>query len=529
MTKMFRAHAGRAALCVFGLTLLVATSAGWGGTGGAASRAAAPGPSAPRSAAPRPVAPVSLKVMVFNIENGGTQVSFAKVAQAIKKSGADVVGIEEAYGHIPRLARLLGWHYFDNRLQIVSRYPLVDPPGGNGVYTFVQVAPGRVVAMENVHLPSAPYGPNWVRNGKTRAQVLAMERRVRLPAIQDQLAALPGFTADGIPVFLTGDFNSPSFRDWTKATVGTRKYLRYPVRWPVSVAVEAAGFRDSFREVYPNPVKTPGLTWWAPRPHVSGWNPGPRDPQDRIDFVYAAGAATATASRIVGEKGNPAVKVSVSPWPSDHRAVVSTFAVTPAVPPVLVAVDRRLVAVGQDLKVTFHSPGGAGEQVAIVPAGGSPADAVAEQATGAGQPTDGTLTFATAGFTPGAYEALLLDGSNAVLSRIPFWVKAAGAKPQIATVKHIYKVGDPIEVTWQDAPGNRWDWVGIYTAGADPTAAWYILYLYTNASIDGSATFNKHSWGGKTGWPLPPGKYSVYLLRDDAYHTLAAGTFRVQH
>ena len=318
--------------------------------------------------------------------------------QAIKKSGADVAGIEEACGHMPRLARLLGWHYFDNRLQIVSRYPLADPPDGNGIYTFVQMAPGRVVAMENVHLPSAPYGPNWVRNGKTRAQVLALERRVRLPAIQPQLAALPGLSADGIPVFLTGDFNSPSYRDWTEATVGTRKYMRYAIKWPVSVAVEAAGFSPLLPRGLPEPGEDPGLTWWAPRPHVSGWNPGPRDPQDRIDFVYAAGAATATASRIVSKEGNPAVKVSVSPWPSDHRAVVSTFLVSPAVPPVLVAVDRRLVAVGQDLKVTFHSPGEAGEQVAIVPAGGSPADAVAEQATGAGQPTDGTLTFATAGY-----------------------------------------------------------------------------------------------------------------------------------
>ena len=344
MMKMPHARAGRAALfCSVGLALLVAASAGFGSSTG--------------GAAPRPVAPVSLKVMVFNIEYGGTQVSFAKVVQAIKKSGADVVGIEEAWGHIPRLAQRLGWPYFDNRLQIVSRYPFVDPPGGNGVYTFVQLAPGRVVAMENVHLPSAPYGPNWVRDGRTRAQVLAMERRVRLPAIQDQLAALPGLTADDIPVFLTGDFNSPSYRDWTRAMVGTRKYLDYPVKWPVSVAVETAGFHDSFREVHPNPAKDPGLTWWAPRPHVPGWNPMSRDPQDRIDFVYAAGPATAVASRIVGEKTDPEVSVWVKPWPSDHRAVVSTFAVTPGVPPVLVAVDRRLSTVGQDLQVTFHSPG----------------------------------------------------------------------------------------------------------------------------------------------------------------------------
>ena len=227
----------------------MAASAGFGSSAG--------------GAAPRSAAPVSLKVMVFNIENGGTQVSFAKVAQAIKKSGADVAGIEEACGHMPRLARLLGWPYYDRRLQIVSRYPLVDPPGGNGVYTFVQLAPGQVVAMENVHLPSAPYGPNWVRDGKTRAQVLAMERRVRLPAIQDQLAALPGLAAQDIPVFLTGDFNAPSWRDWTKACVGTREVPEVLGQ----VAGERGGGGRRLPRLLPRHLPRLGE---GPRPHMVG-------------------------------------------------------------------------------------------------------------------------------------------------------------------------------------------------------------------------------------------------------------------
>src|SRR5438067_12922353 len=60
------------------------------------------------------------------------------VARAIRASGADVVGIEEGGGEIPRVARALGWPYYDVRMQLVSRLPLVDPPAGNGVYTFVR-------------------------------------------------------------------------------------------------------------------------------------------------------------------------------------------------------------------------------------------------------------------------------------------------------------------------------------------------------------------------------------------------------
>ena len=377
--------------------------------------------------------------MVFNIEVGGTLVSFAKVAEAIKDSGADVVGIEEAQGHIPRLARLLGWPYYSTRCQIVSKYPLIDPPGGRGVYLFVEPAPGKVVAMMNVHLPSDPYGPDWVRDGKSAAQVIALEKSVRLPAIQSQLAALPSLLAHKIPVFLTGDFNSPSFLDWTPAAVDTRTYDNgkkpWPpiaLEWPVSKAVVDAGFRDSFRDIYPDPVANPGLTWWAKKPHVSvaDENFGPLDVQDRIDYVYAAGPSVTTASRIVGEVGGPEVSVSVSPWPSDHRGVVSSFDITPATPPVFVAVGQRLVNIGENLKVIFHAPGGPNESVAIARTTASPsAPPLAEQPTGAGAPTDGTLTFATSRFAPGHYRVSLLDADGTVLSHTFFWTKATADPP----------------------------------------------------------------------------------------------------
>jgi exodeoxyribonuclease-3 len=58
-------------------------------------------------------------------------------------------------------------------------------------------------------------------------------------------------------VFLTGDFNAPSWRDWTPEMVGERFQIRYAVKWPVSVAVEGTGFVDSYRQVYPNPSVIP--------------------------------------------------------------------------------------------------------------------------------------------------------------------------------------------------------------------------------------------------------------------------------
>src|SRR2546422_5073823 len=109
--------------------------------------------------------PIELKVLEFNIEYGGVHVSFEKVVEVIRRSHADVVAIEEAQGHTLALQRALGWPYASPRLQILSKYPLIDPPGANGLYLFIQLAPGQVVAIENVHLPPNPYGPFEVKQG----------------------------------------------------------------------------------------------------------------------------------------------------------------------------------------------------------------------------------------------------------------------------------------------------------------------------------------------------------------------------
>ena len=471
--------------------------------------------------------PVRLRVAVFNIEYGGTHVSFDKVVSAIERSHADVVGIEEAQTHIPRLARALGWPYFSIRMQVVSQLPLIDPPGGDGIYLYVELAPGEVVAIENVHLPSNPYGPFRVKQGESRKEVVDLERRVRLPAIRPSLHAEKDLQAEGIPVFLVGDFNSPSWRDWTKEMVGVRYQIRYPVKWPVSRAVERAGFVDSYRAIYPDPKKHPGLTWWAARPTLFGGYPCHCAPQDRIDLVYATPEATPTKSLIVGERDSPLADVGVHPWPSDHRMVVSSFQVTPAAPPNFVAVDEkdRLVDVGEKVNVTFHSPGGPGEHVAVVTAGGDPAaGTVADQPTGGGNPTDGSLAFDTDGWSAGGYEAVLLDGSGAELSRIPFWVKEPSDGPQVWTGKPTYTVGEGIDVHWTDAPGERWDWVGIYKRGANPHVAYYLLWAYTHNTIEGSLVLDDDDHGP---WPMGAGKYSIYLLADDGYKLLAGSPFRI--
>jgi hypothetical protein len=335
-------------------------------------------------------------------------------------------------------------------------------------------------------------------------------------------------------VFVTGDFNAPSYLDYTAAAVGSRKEVKYVVDWPVSQAMADAGFRDSYRDAHPDPVTDLGLTWWAARPKVADWNPTAKDPQDRIDFVYAAGPSKTVSSEIVGEVGDPAVSVSVSPWPSDHRAVLSTFSVTPGPMPVLVAPDKVLVTVGEPLVVTFHSPGAGAETVVIqsADAQSSPSSSATSQAAGT---VDGKLTFATDSLLPGEYSVALLSGDGKVLAKAPFWVKAAGARVQLTTDKRSYAPGEPIVVSWRNAPANRWDWIGVYKASAaDPNTDYYLIWQYTGGASAGTVhgmPAGTLAMDGTTTegspWPLPPGRYQVLYLLADAYESVAQASFTV--
>ncbi|MBC7872100.1 MAG: endonuclease/exonuclease/phosphatase family protein, partial [Chitinophagaceae bacterium] len=230
--------------------------------------------------------PFELRVMTFNVWLGGELVDFGKVVEAIQAANADVVGLQEVEGNARRLADALGWQHVSERMQIISRFPLIDPPAGNGVYIYIQINPGQVVAMANVHLPSSPYGPDMVRDGSTLEEILENERVTRLSQLEPQLSVLPELAEAGFPVFLTGDFNTPSHLDWTEAMVSVRDQIKFPVEWPVTVTLEEAGFVDTYRAIYPDPAVRIGMTW------TPGY-PVPRlrenEVVDRIDMVHVLG------------------------------------------------------------------------------------------------------------------------------------------------------------------------------------------------------------------------------------------------
>jgi hypothetical protein len=100
--------------------------------------------------------------------------------------------------------------------------------------------------------------------------------------------------------------------------------------------------------------------------------------------------------------------------------------------------------------------------------------------------------------------------------------KTAGK--DLATDKTTYAVGEPIEVTWDDGPANRWDWIGVYEAdAANPAKDDYLLWGYTGGheagalppTVFGAMTMGPDSQGKP--WPLPPGDYRIHYLLADQY------------
>ena len=494
----------------------------------------APGPGSAGVTPPQ----IRIKVMSFNIQYGASYSTLRAVVKAIHAADADVVGLQEPYGKTRRIARMLGW-YASPRMHIVSRFPIVHPdgsrvpgsPGGRipeGAWAYVVLGDGAVVAIGQTHTPWWPSGMYAMLQGGSEADVLAGEQG-KLAWLRPHLDAVAGPIGDGLPTIFVGDLNTPSHLDWTPEAVDALgwqpPYLdppgeRFPVAWPVTVAMEDAGFTDTYRAVHPDPVADPGFTYCADLyPACGRW-----DTWDRIDYVYTAGPIAPLHSRVVGE-GGPYTDIVSLPWPTDHRAVVSTVDVTPVAPPSFAAPTDERVTAGRTVHVVFHDPASGGRTIGIWAPGDDPAsDPAAVSASLGSGVDDGVVRLDTDGLAPGPSTVALIDGGAVVASaRLAVVDRAAGAT--ITTSAGRYAQGEPIQVSWTGGLGNRYDWLALTRNCFDPSACALRQWRYIDGRPYGSARFGKGSEGT---WPLRPGRYAVSLCVDDDFRCVAtSAVFRV--
>lgn len=99
------------------------------------------------------------------------------------------------------------------------------------------------------------------------------------------------------------------------------------------------------------------------------------------------------------------------------------------------------------------------------------------------------------------------------------------APATIEVASRTYAVGEPIAVSWTNAPGNRYDWLDVHAADATPTTGRIWNWRYIGARVFGTASIKAEATGN---WPLPPGRYRVSLCVDDGFVCLATtAAFRV--
>lgn len=312
-----------------------------------------------------------LSVMHLNIWMNAKVVDngFSQVVNEIVRVDPDIVMFSEARNRendfcIPALLDSLQAHgkvYYGMGsgldVQMISKYPVLEQEHivdqQNGSMRSILDINGRKVAVYTAHLDYTHYecylprgysGTTWKKIDAPVTDpdtiMKANDESYRDDAIR--LIIEDAKTQDADIILLGGDFNEPSHLDWGEDTKDLWDHNGAVVPWSCSSLLYEAGFRDAYREKYPDPKTHPGFTFpsdnssqpvskltWAPE----------ADERDRIDFIYfvpAEGLSVEEAvivgpsrSIVRGERvQEQTMDIFSEPsgtWPTDHKGVLIKF------------------------------------------------------------------------------------------------------------------------------------------------------------------------------------------------------------
>lgn len=315
-----------------------------------------------------------LKVLQINLwyEGGKIENGFDAIVNEVNSINPDIVLFCEISNRdgkpfIPRIVEALkekGKQYYGetNKLDVgvISKYKILeqrlnypkDNKAGSVLKTTIQVGNRKVIAysahLDYTHyacyLPRGYSGVTWKKLDAPVLDVAQVEKAnnesMRDEAIQGVLDDVK--SEKGNIIILGGDFNEPSHLDWQENTKNLWDHNGTVIRWDCSVMLYANGFKDAFREFYPNPVTHPGFTFPAGNENVAvkelAWAPDV-DERDRIDFIYYmpdkklklkhVSVVGPSKSVIYGKCAEETSKdkfiLPAGVWPTDHKAVLATF------------------------------------------------------------------------------------------------------------------------------------------------------------------------------------------------------------
>ncbi|TLG94108.1 hypothetical protein FEM54_00740 [Pseudomonas edaphica] len=300
-----------------------------------------------------------------------------KLTETVIKAPLDILGVDSKSsivgdeGRVKDLVSYLNKHSTDGVYQYVmkgttatiSKYALLETKanGAGGTSSILDLDKSGDVSkgdvhLDSVHLPAESYAA-WLPRGLVQQ---GYESKLGTPitnlqAIRDlniaserahkmsEVIANHKKNYPDLVHIVTGDFNEPSHQDWTQATKDLYGHNGVVYPWDTTKKLTDAGYSDTFREIYPDPVKNPGMTWSS---QVAGgsFKGSPADDRDRIDFTFVKSGkeldAKALSANLVGnesyyvggklvEKGgsqnDTILSDEMSKWPSDHKGLLVKF------------------------------------------------------------------------------------------------------------------------------------------------------------------------------------------------------------
>jgi endonuclease/exonuclease/phosphatase family metal-dependent hydrolase len=323
-------------------------------------------------------------VLQFNIWNEANQFKdgLERISEVILESDADIVAFSEVRNkrgdwHEKIVAELKESErdyygvFGGGDVGLISRYPILKTEAlfdrtkqdqGSLIAYHLQLPGGGLLIVCSAHLDYRHYAVNLVRgyNGGTPGfkmldadqddqpdpetnvkKVMAYNQKsFKDEAVRAFItyAAQPEFI--NVPIILAGDFNDGSHLDWTDSMKNLLGHNGLSISWKNSRDLYAAGFVDAYRELYPDPVTHPCITWPSPatgRKKSTSWAPK-SDERDRVDYIYTRSSSIEPiAAYVVGPRqsyrfnelsddpGEDVFLCDSANWPSDHKGVLIQF------------------------------------------------------------------------------------------------------------------------------------------------------------------------------------------------------------
>lgn len=316
----------------------------------------------------------TFKVLQFNIWQEGTMVpgGYEGIVSQILQSKADLITLSEVRNYegsrfCDRIVQSLKdsgqvfYSFYSYDSGILSRYPIIDSTtiypcvdDHGSAYRALIDMDGQEVALYTTHLDylSDTYYDVKGYNGSTfkkRSPMLdvdsILEDNISSKRDDGMLAILENAKEDRAAnrlVFIGGDFNEPSYLDWTEETKDMFSHNGVVVPWTVSKMLTDGGYIDTYRSFYPDPVTHPGITFPSNNDSIAPskltWAPE-SDERERVDFIYYAPFKGLDLKNVeiwgpdnsisfcerVKDDTKDVFEIGTGVWPTDHKAVLATF------------------------------------------------------------------------------------------------------------------------------------------------------------------------------------------------------------